>query len=150
MSLRPSNINAYKLQRCEKEGAAAATCNRELALLRAAFYYAKDEEHLILHVPKIKAFKEDNARTGFVTEADYQKLIPFLERLWFRIAVEIGHAYGWRLEECVNLRCSNVDLDSGQLFTGCRLDQEPPGQSGHPHRHAGEAAEAGTDWEAED
>jgi integrase len=53
---------------------------------------------------------EDNARTGFLEDVQYQRLIANSPGLWFRALVEIGRTSGWRIGELLSLRVSQVDL----------------------------------------
>ena len=67
VNITPGDIEKYKLQRKE-EGAANATINRELAVVKRAFQLAIDQGKLI-GKPKILMLSEkDNVRKGFARD----------------------------------------------------------------------------------
>ena len=74
--MRASNVSTdaiekYKSQR-RGENAAPATVNRELATLRRAFNYGKQcTPPRVFAVPHIPMFRENNARQGFIEQADF-------------------------------------------------------------------------------
>jgi len=96
----------------QKEGAANATINRELAALRRMLNLAIEEEKL-RSMPKIRALKERNVRKGFVRESQYPALARATAAigLWLRSMFELGYTYGWRKSELLNMRVRQVDLN---------------------------------------
>ncbi|MFB3923833.1 MAG: tyrosine-type recombinase/integrase [Terriglobia bacterium] len=101
-------LNRY-IQARRAEGAAVATCNRELACLRAAFNLARKSEK-ISHVPHFPTLIEDNVRTGFVEHAEYQKLIAQNPPLYMRLLLALGYTFGFRKSELLDMRAGQVDL----------------------------------------
>ena len=105
-----ADITAYTAQRRE-QGAAPATINRELAALRRMFRLgAEATPPLVERVPRIHMLTESNVRTGFVEQADFEKLCGLANELWLRTFLELGYTYGWRRSELLGLRVKNVDL----------------------------------------
>lgn len=105
-------VEKYKHQR-RKEGAALATINRELATLRRAFNYGKRcTPPKVFSVPYIQMFRENNARQGFVEEAEFARMTAEarLDGLWMRTFLEVAYSYGWRRGELIGLRVGQVDL----------------------------------------
>lgn len=99
-----------------KEGAAPATVNREIAVLRGMFrlgYYSTPQTVRML--PKFPQLREDNVRTGFVEPAQYDQLVAHAKELWLRSLLEIYHTYGWRKREVLALRVKQVDFDAGVI-----------------------------------
>ncbi len=70
-------LKAYKKER-RFEGAADATINRELVVIRRGFTLAKEAGLYRGEAPHFDLFNLDNARQGFVEDADYRKLIAAL------------------------------------------------------------------------
>jgi integrase len=105
-------VEKFKRQRRE-EGAAPATVNRELATLRRAFNYGKRcTPPKVFSVPHIQMFRENNARQGFVEEAEFARMAAEarLDGLWLRTFLEVAYSYGWRRGELIALRVGQVDL----------------------------------------
>ena len=123
--LKTEQVNDYILMR-QREGAANASINRELATLKRMFRVAMQEEKLE-RAPHIPMLKEDNVRKGFVDYEGFQRLQSAAEsdRLWLRIFLELGFTYGWRRGEIlslrvrqVNLRAHTIRLDAGSTKNG--------------------------------
>ena len=94
----------------QQEGATNATINREMAALKRMFriaYTATPKK--VVYVPAFPHLKENNARTGFLEDAQYDKLVEGA-KLWFRTLVECGATIGWRHQELISLRVKQVDL----------------------------------------
>jgi integrase len=97
-------VRDYMLAR-KSEGAKSATVNREVALLKRAFRLGK----LRLDVGKLK---EDNVRTGFITEAQAELLAAECAKvgLWMRALFAVLFEFGFRVGEALALRVSQIDL----------------------------------------
>ncbi len=65
---------------------------------------------LVERVPRIHMLTENNVRTGFVEQADFEKLTAGTSELWLRTFLELAYTYGWRRGELLGLRVRNVDL----------------------------------------
>jgi integrase len=61
-------------------------------------------------VPKFPKLAENNIRTGFLEEGQFEKIIAHCPELWFRSIVDVGRTDGWRIGELLRLRVSQVDL----------------------------------------
>lgn len=114
-------VDTYKADRLNK-GAKKATVNRELAIMKGAFYYALRSTPPKIHaVPYIPLLDErDNVRKGFVEPEDHDRLASECAHcgLWLRAMFEVGYTFGWRSGELLDLRVRNVDLAANTL----RLD----------------------------
>lgn len=114
-------VDTYKAARLNK-GAKKATVNRELAILKGAFYYAlRSTPPKVQAVPYIPLLDErDNVRKGFVEPEDHDRLASECAStgLWLRAMFEVGYTFGWRKGELLDLRVRHVDLSANTL----RLD----------------------------
>jgi integrase len=92
-----------------------ASVNRELALLRAAFWLAHGATpRKVAFVPTFHMLPEVNVRKGFVKDEQYAKLAAETEKagLWLRAIFEVLYMYGWRKGEAIRqMRVRLVDLD---------------------------------------
>lgn len=94
---------------------ANATCNREIAILKAAFRHGARLE-LIERIPAFpRKLKEAKPRAGFVGEGQYKTLMSNAREPWLRCFVGLGFNFGMRKGELLALRCRNVDLLEGWL-----------------------------------
>lgn len=108
--LTTEDVMRYTRARQEKD-AANATINRELATLKRMFRLAlQSTPPRVSRVPHIPMLKEDNARSGFVEDADFDRLKANAGELWLRTFLELGYSYGWRHSELLGLRVRQVNL----------------------------------------
>jgi integrase len=110
-------IRRYVAQR-QAKGAANGTINRELALLKRAFHLGLEcTPPKVRTVPFFPMLKESDPRSGFLESASYAALAKECARvgLWLRTMFEIGHSFGWRHSEVLNLRVRQVDLFAGSI-----------------------------------
>lgn len=117
-------VNAYIDSR-QEQGASNASINRELAVLKRAFYLGQESTPpKIQRVPHFNMLKEDNTRKGFLDSDDYEKLARECGRfgLWMRTAFEIGYTYGWRHSEVLGLTV-------GQISIGDQVIRLNPGET---------------------
>ena len=108
------HIRKYRSDRLA-EGAALATVNRELALLKHAYVEAGDK---VKKCPEIKLPKENNTRKGFLEPAQFDRLAPECDRFggaWFRALCELGYAYGFRMGELLAMKVEQVDLVTSSI-----------------------------------
>jgi integrase len=98
------------------EGAQKATVNREMALLRFAMNHARKARKMAF-VPHFPMFRENNVRTGFLSDADYGKLATACgtHGLWLRTMFEVGFQLGWRSSEIKHLRVRQFDVEARTL-----------------------------------
>jgi integrase len=107
----PDLIDRYRLHRTN-EGASVATVNRELAALRRMFTIGKQKRKLF-SVPFVEIIPEHNTRLGFLQDSNYAALAESCSKhggLWLRALLECGYTFGWRRQELVTLRVSQVDI----------------------------------------
>ena len=90
------------------EGAANATINRELAALRRMLNLGYRAEK-VQRVPYIGMLKEDNVRTGFLEDFEYEALRDALPS-HLKGFLTFGYMTGWRKEEVAGLTWDRVDL----------------------------------------
>jgi integrase len=91
-----------------QQGAKNATCNRELAALKRMFNLGRVNQK-VRYVPIFPKLQEDNPRSGFLEDGRYRKLVEHAE-LWFRAMLEVSRTYGWRKQEVLKMRVSQLDL----------------------------------------
>jgi len=94
------------------EGAAPASINRELQVLRKAFKLAANSDPpKVERVPAFSFPKEDNARKNFALPEELTRLraAASAEGLWFRCIFDMAVGLGWRRGELLSLRVSDVD-----------------------------------------
>jgi len=108
--LSTASLGRY-VQKRQAEGAPNATINRELSLVRAAFYAAR-RSGILKIIPYFPMLTESNVRKGFLRDDQYVALATACaaEGLWLRAAFEVAHAYGWRLGELLSLRVRQLDF----------------------------------------
>jgi integrase len=107
-------VRRYMSLRTE-EKASPATINRELAVLKRAFYLGSESTPpKIRQLPHIPMFRERNVRKGFLKDEQYDKLAAECGRegLWLRALLAVAYNFGWRKGELINLRVHQVDLAS--------------------------------------
>jgi len=94
-------------------GAALATINRELSLLKRSFNLAARATPAKVHaVPHIRLFREDNARRGFFEHSEYLAMLAALPD-YLKGVLMFGYLTGCRKGEILTLRWDQVDLASG-------------------------------------
>lgn len=121
--LDASQLDAVAIQqyieRRRSAGAANATINRELALIRRGLCLVRAP------IPHIPALRESNPRRGFFTPEEIEDLLWMLEPC-YRLPTEFAYHTGWRRGEILCLRWDiNVDDDSVFLLP----DQTKSGDS---------------------
>jgi site-specific recombinase XerD len=106
-----SDLIARYVDTRQGDGAKNATINREMAALKRMFRIGlQATPPKVQRMPAFPHLKENNVRTGFLDDGQYQQLVDGSE-LWFRALVECGCTYGWRIAELlIGLRVSQVDL----------------------------------------
>ena len=111
--LTSADINAYVLHR-QTAGAAAASINRELAILKRAYTLAIRAGKLLpAHRPYIAMLQEHNLRTGFFEPEQFAAVKGKLKATLKPIA-EFAYLTGWRVQsEVLPLQWRNVDMKAG-------------------------------------
>ena len=100
------------IDRRQQQGAANATVNRELAILRRAFRIGlQSTPPKVRMVPQFPRLSEDaNIRQGFLEDAHLEKLIESCPTIWFRAILEVARTCGWRSGEIKGMRVHQLDL----------------------------------------
>ena len=95
------------------EGRTESTCNRELSILRTAFYLGrKCTPPKVIFVPYFPMTSESNARQGFLTDEQYEKLRDALPD-YLRPLFVTGYCTGVRLGELLAIEWEQVDWLQG-------------------------------------
>jgi integrase len=127
-NVRLPAITAYVCERKEA-GAAVATINRELAMLRRAFKLGSANGTVgIANVPDIAQVfqKEKNARQGFWEHTEYERFRDALP-IDARAPFIFGYWTGCRYGEIVSIEWSQVDFEGRAVRL--RADQTKPGEA---------------------
>ena len=115
-TLTTTHIRAYIDSR-QTAGAANASINRELAALKRLFSLAIAAGTL-LHCPHIPMLAEDNVRTGFFEDDQFDAVMRHLPEA-LGMLVRFAYVTGWRVRsEIQPLQWRQVDLRTGEV----RLD----------------------------
>jgi integrase len=105
--INSSMVDDYKVRR-QRQFAANATINRELALLKSIFRFGL-KKGKVFRVPSIDLLPEDNVRQRFIAEDEFQKILPLLSADVLPVVV-IAYHTAMRLGEILGLCWKNVDL----------------------------------------
>ena len=96
-----------------KEGAAAATVNRDLACLRRAFNIAL-RQGKVQAVPVFSMLRENNTRKGFFEREQLDSILRHLPDHQ-KPVVMTAYITGWRITEVLSRKIQHVDLEGGFL-----------------------------------
>jgi integrase len=108
--LSSDHINSYILRRLREE-ASGASINRELAVVRRMMHLGERETPpLVRGIPHFPKVKESEPRTGFLEQAEYDKLRPHAHELWLRALLATYYTFGFRRAELLNLGVSQANL----------------------------------------
>jgi integrase len=98
-----------------------STINRELSIIRAAYYWGKEQTPpmvtVIPHFPMVS--EADRVRKGFLKDEDYFRLSAACGEigLWLRGIFEVAVSYAWRSSESAkNLKVSQIDLQNRTII----------------------------------
>jgi integrase len=109
------DIRSYVLQR-QRSGASNATINRELSLLKRTFRLAmRATPPKLSAMPNITKLAEDNARQGFLTPDEFQRLRNAITSHSLQALVTIAYETGMRRGELLHLKHRSVDLEYREL-----------------------------------
>ncbi|MCC6365049.1 MAG: site-specific integrase [Bryobacterales bacterium] len=112
--MSPKKLTTHALQRYiadrQAEGAANATINHELALLRRALNLGrKATPPVVTTIPEFPMLEENNIRKGFFEDQQYQALLAALPE-YLRPVLAFAYYTGCRKGEILKLRWTQVDL----------------------------------------
>jgi len=111
-------IDKYAAAR-KKEKASAATVNRELSLIRRALTLGMEgKSPKVRTKPKFNMYKEPEGRQGFLTDEGYDRLAEECSRegKWLRGMFEIGASFGWRRNEVLSMKVSQLDFSDRVIY----------------------------------
>ena len=112
------DLNDYILARHDA-GAKNATINREMAFLRRAFKMGYDARpRLVADIPAFPAKLPETARTGFIEDTAFNKLLAALKEPGLRAMVLTAYRLGFRMSELKNLLVLQVVAGWIVLFAG--------------------------------
>jgi integrase len=120
-------IDGYVKKRIEA-GAQHATINRELALLKRMFRLGHQSKPCKVDiVPTISRLVENDARSGFVEQAQYEKLKASTDELWLKAMLATAYTFAFRRGELLNMKVAQIDLNrqSIQLEASSTKSKEP-------------------------
>lgn len=113
--LTTAKMQEYRDQRVKKDGRSEATANRELAILRAAFYGArKVTPPKVAVVPYFPMKKETTVRQGFLNDDEYVKMRDALEPA-LRPLFVCGYMTGVRKSELLAVQWDFIDFEAGMI-----------------------------------
>ncbi len=109
-SITTADVRTYTAAR-QEAGAANATINRELAVVKRAFRLSTQGRKL-LHMPHIPMLRENNTRQGFFERDEFKSVRDALPES-LRGVVTFAFYTGWRVpSEILPLTWAQVDRDS--------------------------------------
>ena len=124
-SIKRSEIE--KVQNDTRVTKKPATCNRNLACIRAVYNHAVDTEKLDKNPCRgIKSFQENNKRDRWLTEDEESRLLPLLP-FDLKQAVIISMNTGLRKTEQFSLKWSDVDIPNKTI----RVQESKAGMKGY-------------------
>jgi len=107
IDITPDKVKAYQVYRLG-EGAARATCNREVAILGRMLSLAVETGKLS-RKPRFKILDGEKVRQGFLEHGDFLTLLGNLPD-YLKPVVEFLYLSGWRKGEALKLEWKDVDL----------------------------------------
>ena len=110
LDITTDRINAFIIAR-QRTGAASSTINRSLAALKRCFTLA-ERAGKVARRPHVPMLKESNARSGFLSHAEFERLRAALPED-LRDLVGFLYFSGWRLNEMRTLEWRDVDRAAG-------------------------------------
>jgi integrase len=117
-------MDRYREKR-KREGAQDSTVNRELSVMRSAFYKGKKRTPpKVTVIPYFPIVQENNVRKGFLSDEQYHSVRDVLPEELKPLFVT-GYMTGLRLGEILAIRWEQVDFESG--FITLRADETKNG-----------------------
>ena len=130
VDIRAHRLTAYVNAR----NGAAATIRQELAYLKRGFGLAiKNELLRPNHKPTFPTIAVDNARQGFLEDAEYHDVIRAMAQVkggdFLIPVIQTYRLTGWRKQEILGLRWSQIDLDAGVIRLDVRTTKNRDGRT---------------------
>jgi integrase len=124
-SVKGDSVKKFIAKR-QADGAANATINRELAFLKRAYNLGIEAEKIV-RKPYVPQLKEDNVRTGFF---EYGEFVAVRNACpdYFKPVVTFAYYTGWRKEEILSLRWSQIDLQAEEIRLEVGTDKNDAGR----------------------
>jgi len=106
-----TNTLSWYIEIRRGEKASNATINRELSLLQRSFMLGYEAEPRKVAGPlRFHRLAESKPRQGFIEQKQYDELVKHCPNLWMRAMSTLGYSFGFRREELVTLKVSDVNL----------------------------------------
>jgi integrase len=123
--LSTSRVQRFIQHRLD-QGAARATVNREVALLKKALRLGF-KAGKVKTLPYIATLKENNARRGFLELDGYARLAGECAKtgLWLRALLEVAYTFGFRLGELRSMRVRQINLIANTITLETSKNDEP-------------------------
>jgi integrase len=102
-----TSVRKYSADR-KRSGAANATINRELGVLKRAFKLALQDD-ILSSAPHIQMLPETTVRQGFVSHAQFLAITAELKAPALRDIAEFLYLTGWRLSEAIGLEWRDIE-----------------------------------------
>ena len=117
IDIKPNPVRKYVADRI-KDGAAIATVNAELSVLKLALNIAHRDERLSA-VPYIAKLEGEHVRQGFVKPGDFERLVEYLPA-HLKDPIRFLYLSSWRTHEIRTLEWKHIDLErkGGALIGG--------------------------------
>jgi integrase len=124
--LTTATLKEYRRKRTA-EGRSESTCNRELSILRMALNLGrKCTPSKVTQIPYFPIVAEANARQGFLTDEQYEKVRDALPD-YLKPLFVVGYCTGVRLGELLAIEFDQIDWEQG--FITLNADETKNGHS---------------------
>lgn len=107
----------------KKQGAAAATINREMEVIGKALHIGARSGKVETWI-RVRKLKEPPARSGFFDDAKIAAVIRHLPE-YLRAPVMFGYLTGWRRSEIFGLQWKDIDFAAGEIRLATSKNEEP-------------------------
>ncbi len=140
-------IESYKQERL-KEGVKPSTVNRELNILRAILYKAKEWGMYSGELPRIKTYKVNDERVRYLSPEELKSLIDACPD-WFKPVVKFACLTGLRASELFSLTWDMVSLSQGYITVPAKYSKTKETKRIPLHPKALEVLKEVKEWQEE-